>query len=332
MVTRSVTGNRGSALLTVLWLTAALSAIGFAVATNVRGETERTSTSVDDTKSWFVARGAIEQAALHILWRDYRDSSNQPLYYRSGQPAMNLDFPTAQVTVRIIPETAKLNPNTIRPEDLLRLLMALGLPEDRATELAAAIVDWRTPVTPNQPSAFDAFYLAQTPSFLPRHASFLENEELLLIKGMTPGIYYGESLGESYGESLNNSRAGLRDCLSIYGSYGAVDINSAEPATLQAVGLSPDDARAIVQRRAVQPFDTYAALGDVQKELGPVGTRLSLGGQTMFTLRATARLKQPDGRLSDLRRTVAALVQFTFPGNTKNKATGYQVIRWFERP
>ncbi len=153
---------------------------------------------------------------------------------------------------------------------------------------------------------------------------FLENEELLLIKGMTPGIYYGES--------LDDSRAGLRDCLSVYGSYGPVDINSAEAATLQAIGLSLDDARAIAQRRAVQPFDTYAALNDLQKELGPVGTRLSLGGQTMFTLRATARLKQPDGKLSDLRRTVAALVQFSFPGNTKNKPAGYQVVRWFERP
>jgi len=318
------THRSGSALLTVLWLTAALSAIGLAVATNVRGETERTSTSVDDTKSWFVARGAIEQAALHILWRDYRDSSGQALYYRPGQSVMNLDFPAAQVSVRIIPETAKLNPNTIKPEDLLRMLAALGVPEDRATEITSAIVDWRTPVNPNQPSAFDAFYLSQTPSFLPRHASFLENEELLLTQGMTPGIYYGES--------LDDSRAGLRDCLSVYGSYSAVDVNSAEPATLQAVGLSPDDARAIVQRRNVRPFDNYAALGDLQKELGPVGARLSLGGQTMFTLRATARLKQPDGKLSDLRRSVAALVQFTFPGNSKNKPTGYQVIRWFDRP
>ena len=317
------TRRNGSALLTVLWLTAALSAIGLAVATSVRGETERTATSVDDTKSWFVARGAIEQAALHMLWKDYRDSSNQPLYYRPGQPVMNLDFPTAQVSVRIIPETAKLNPNTIKPEDLLRLLLALGLPEDRATELTAAIVDWRTQLNLNEPSAFDGFYLAQTPSFLPRHASFLENEELLLIKGMTPGIYYGESLGDSGG--------GLRDCLSVYGSYGAVDINSAEPATLQAIGLSPDDTRTIVQRRAAQPFDTHGALGDLQKELGPVGTRLSLGGQTMFTLRATARLKQQDGKLSDLRRTVAALVQFTFPGNTRKLPAGYQVIRWFER-
>jgi general secretion pathway protein K len=317
------THRSGSALLTVLWLTAALSAIGLAVATNVRGETERTSTGVEDTKSWFVARGAIEQTALHILWRDYRDSSGQPLYYRRGQPVMNLDFPTAQVSVRIIPETAKLNPNATRPEELLRLLIALGVPEDRATELAAAIVDWRTPVNPNRPSAFDAFYLSQTPSFLPRHASFLENEELLLIKGMTPGIYYGES--------LDDSRAGLRDCLSVYGSSG-VDVNSAEPATLEAIGLSPDDARAIVQRRTAQPFDNYIAMAELQKELGPVGMRLSLGGQTMFTLRATARLKQPDGKLSDLRRTVAALVQFNFPGNQKNPFPGYQIIRWFERP
>ena len=249
---------------------------------------------------------------------------------------MNLDFPTAQVSVRIIPETARLNPNAIRPDELLRLLMALGVPEDRATELAAAIVDWHTPVNilgnPSQPSAFDAFYLSQTPSFLPRHASFLENEELLLIKGMTPGIYYGESLGDSYGESLDNSRAGLRDCLSVYGSYSAVDVNSAEPATLEALGLSPDDARAIVQRRTAQPFDNYIAMADLQKQLGPAGTRLSLGGQTMFTLRATARLKQPDGKLSDLRRTVAALVQLNFPGNTKNRPPGYQIVRWFERP
>jgi hypothetical protein len=160
----------------------------------------------------------------------------------------------------------------------------------------------------------------------------LENEELLLIKGMTPGIYYGESLGDSYGESLDDSRAGLRDCLSVYGSSGGVDVNSAEPATLEAIGLSADDARAIVKRRTAQPFDNYIAMADLQKQLGPVGTRLGLGGQSMFTLRATARLKQADGKLSDLRRTVAALVQFYYPGNTKNQPPGYQVIRWFERP
>src|SRR5437763_8424658 len=39
--------RRGSALLTVLWISAALAAVGFALANTVRGETERTSTTVD---------------------------------------------------------------------------------------------------------------------------------------------------------------------------------------------------------------------------------------------------------------------------------------------
>ena len=40
----------------------------------------------------------------------------------------------------------------------------------------------------------------------------------------------------------------------------------------------------------------------------------------MFTLRATARIRQPDGKLSDLRRTVGALVKFYFPGNHRKEA------------
>jgi general secretion pathway protein K len=314
------THRSGSALLTVLWLTAALSAIGLAVANNVRGETERTSTAVDDAKSYFIARGAIEQAALHILWRDYRDTDGRAIYFQDGQPTMNLDFPGAVVTVEIIPEAAKLNPNTIRPEDLLRMLSALGVPIDRAAELTSAIVDWRTPVDALHPSAFDAFYLTQSPSFLPRHASFQENEELLLTKGMTSGLYYGESLGDPHG--------GLRDCLSVYGSNFAVDVNSAQPATLQAIGLSPEDALAIVQRRQVHPFLDYKDLGELQEALGDSGRRLSLGNHSMYTLRATARLKQQDGKLSDLRRTVGALVHID--SNNRN-TVGYQVIRWFDR-
>lgn len=316
------TRRSGSALLTVLWLTAALSAIGLAVANNVRGETERTSTGVDDTKSYFIARGAIERAALHVLWRGYTDGSGQPIYFRAGQPVMKLDFPGAQVTVEIIPEASKLNLNSVKPEDLLRLLSVLGMPLDRATEITSAIVDWRTPAKPFESSPFDAFYLGQSPSFLPRHASYQENEELLLTRGITPGLYYGES--------LDDSQAGLRDCLSVYGSNSAVDVNTARSATLQAVGLSPDDAQAIVQRRSVRPFE-YTDLGELQLALGTSGQRLILGGQSMYTLRATARLKQADGKLSDLRRTIAALVQFNLPGNSRKLPTGFQVIRWFDR-
>ena len=257
------------------------------------------------------------------MWgRQYFTEDGRPIYYVQGNPSMDLAFPAADVHVDIVPEASKLSLNGSRPEDLLRVLMALGVPEDRATEIAAAIADWRSPVDPLRPSPFDAFYLSQSPSFRARHSSFLENEELLQVKGVTPDLYYGSSLDRPHG---------LRDCVSVFGSGGSVDINTAQPETLEAVGLTPEDTAAIVKIRTDHPILDPRELTAIAQSLGPAGSRLRIGGQTIFTLRATARLKRPDGKLSDLRRTVAALVKFNFPGNPQRKPTGFEIVRWFDR-
>jgi general secretion pathway protein K len=307
--------SRGSALLTVLWLTAALAAIGLAVANNVRGETERSATNLDDAKSYYIATGAIERTMLHMFWG--------PNFYTFGQPAMDFAFPGAEAHVEIVPEASKLSLNGSRPEELVRLLMALGQPEEKAIEIASAIIDWRTPQLIVGQSPFDAFYLAQTPSFLPRHTSFLESEEMLQLKGVTPDLYYGTS--------LDGSRAGLRDCLSAFSGGGSLDINTARAESMIAIGIAPEDAANIVKSRATHPILDYKELGGIQLSLGPAGARLRIGGNTMFTLRATARLRQPDGRFSDMRRTVAALVKRWDSDNRSNKNAGFEVVRWYDR-
>src|SRR5467141_3136067 len=58
--------ERGSALLAVLWLTAALAAISLTLATTVRGETERMATAEDGLRAYYLATGAIERAVLWI--------------------------------------------------------------------------------------------------------------------------------------------------------------------------------------------------------------------------------------------------------------------------
>lgn len=305
----------GSALLTVLWLTAALSAIGLAVANNVRGETERAATSVDDVKAYFIARGAIERAGMRMFWG--------PDYFTPVTVAMGMAFPNAQVRVEIIPETSKLSLNTATEEELRRLLISLGVAPDRAFEVTAAILDWRTPLSPEHPSPFDAFYLSQAPSFLPRHTSFSENEELLLVHGITPDLYFGAS--------LDNSRAGLRDCLSAFSRSTAVDVNTARAETLVGLGLSPEDAAVIVKTRQEHPVSDYKELAALVQTLGPAGARLRLGGNFLYTLRATAQLKRPDGTLSDMRRTVAALVKLSYPGNPQGMQPGFEIVRWYDR-
>jgi general secretion pathway protein K len=266
-------------------------------------------------KAYFIARGAIERAAMRMFWG--------PDYYRPGNPVMDLEFPHAVVRVEIIPEASKLSLNSTPPEELLHLLIALGVAEDRAIEITEAIVDWRTPSTQERPSPFDAFYLAQSPSFLPRHTSFSENEELLQVKGITPDLYFGAS--------LDNSRAGLRDCLSAFSGGGSIDVNTARAETMVAVGISPEDAATIVRSRAEHPVLDSREMSGIQQSLGPAGGRLRIGGASMYTLRATAQLRQPDGKLSDMHRTVAALIKLIYSGNKQGKAPGFEVVRWYDR-
>src|SRR5271163_4622943 len=106
------TNRQGTALLAVLWLSAALSAIAFTVASTVRGETERTSTEVDELRSRYLAAGAIDRALLYIEWGpNYKGPNGASKYFQAPMPLLHFQFPTGAADVEIIPETAKLNVN-----------------------------------------------------------------------------------------------------------------------------------------------------------------------------------------------------------------------------
>jgi general secretion pathway protein K len=310
--------QRGGALLAVLWLSAALSAIAYSLANTVRGEVERTSTDVDGLRSYYLARAGIERGILYMQWGNGAPPS-APFKYKRGMPLLPFTFPSGQAMVEIIPETAKLNINTSPPLELFRLLLALGADPARAEQIVAAIVDWRSHAGITQ---FDMFYQSLTPSFRSRHASFEETEELLLLRGMTRELYYGGYYHDTNGHLV--PRAGLRDCVSVFGSRGPFDVNTAEPAVLVTLGLPPEAAAAIVARRRVQPFASPGEVGDLVGG-SPALPRLRVGGNFIFTLRSTARITLPNGQLSDMRRTVATTVIFRPDEDIK-----LQTLRWYD--
>ncbi len=319
--------ERGGALLAVLWLSAALTAIAFSVATTVRGEMERTSTAVDGVRAYYLATGSIDRALLWMSWgAGHRKPDGSPRFYEPGMPRLRMAFPNGEAIVEVIPESSKLNLNGAAPEDLLRLLLALGVAPDRAQEITAAIVDWRTPMPPGAFGPFDQIYLSQVPSFRARHTSFHEIEELLFVKGMTPDIYHG-----SYGRDAQGKlypQGALKDCVSIYGSTGSFDINTVEPPLLAAIGVPPDVIGMLVELRSRVPIRTPEQMAPLAQAFGPAFSRVRLGGNsTMFTLRATASVRAQDGRLSDIRRSAAALIRINDP---KEDITPYRLLRWYD--
>jgi general secretion pathway protein K len=316
--------QRGGALLAVLWLSAALTAIGFAVASTVAAETERAATSMEGMRAYYLAQGALERAMTWMIWGgQYRNDDGSAKYYEAGMPRMMFEFPGGLAVVEIAPEAARFNINRIPAPDLAQVIASLGEPGDRAGLIAAAIDDWRSPA-PEGLTLFDEFYMRQQPSFRARHASFEETEELLLVRGVTPELFYGRYERADQGRLV--PRGGLRDCVSPWGSMDSFDANTVHPAVLASLGMPWPEIAALEARRSVAPFRNARELNDFRQNMSPTAQRLRLGGNTIFTLRATARLRLPNGGLSDMRRSVAMTVKLREAGSNQP----VEVLRWYD--
>ena len=247
--------RRGSALLTVLWLSAALAAIAFSLANTVLGETDRTSTEVDGLRCYYLAAGAIHRA-YHRGTLGVHRAARKCAAFRRAPTSSIISFPSGNVHVEIIPETAKLDVNAVSVQDLFRLGVALGIEPERAQEIAAAIDDWRRPA-PASGSPFDGYYLSLIPSFRASHASIQEIEELLRVRGVTPDIFYGtyvpSDLTDTAGRRAWSPGPGLVDCLSVYGSKDRVDANTARPPCWRPWALTPMPLARLLQRRRLAP-------------------------------------------------------------------------------
>ncbi len=312
--------ERGGALLIVLWLSAALGAIALSVATTVRSEAEHASTASEGLRAHYLATGALERAVQWLFWGpSVRDGQGKPRFWDPRNPRMVMTFPSGNAIVEMIPETAKLNVNFAPAADLLAVVKAVSGDDNKAREITEGILHWRQG---GAASPLDGFYSGLGSTFRPRRASLEEIEELLSVRGITPELFYGNYIAGEQGQLY--PRGGLRDCLSVWGSIGPFDVNGASPALLEALGVNPADVQRIVAQRAQRPFlDMNEVRG-----MGVTNPRLRVGGNSMWTLRATARLRRPDGTPSEVIRSSSATVKYW--SDQMRHPTPVQIVRYYE--
>lgn len=327
--------RRGGALLSALWLTAALAAIAFSVATLVRGEVDRATNSSEGTRAYFLARGGLERFFLELE----ETALSMPGIQQSAVRLTNIieergryivyPLPEGEVHLELIPESSKLDLNVANPAQIERILLAMNVEPDRIQRLTLAILDWRgaLPLAPGAPGPFDAAYLSRQPSFRPPRASYKEIEELLLVEGMTPEIFHG-----GYHRTANGTlvpHAGLRDCFTVFGATGpamGVDILSAAMPLLLAGGVPPAVADEFVRlRQAPGVFPAAIAQRVLGSIIAPAegGIAFTIGARSIYTIRVTARLRAGDGQLSETRRSISAQVKWL-----PRPGVPYQILRW----
>jgi len=125
-------------------------------------------------------------------------------------------------------EQSKVNINAASVSTIKGLMLGVGLDEDDAEDIAAAIVDWRdedNDITISEDDVFygaeDEYYQGQTPAYHCKNSDFDTIFELILIRGMTQDIMDD-----------------VRPYITIYGE-GKININTASKKVLDAVA-GPD--------------------------------------------------------------------------------------------
>jgi len=312
--------QRGGALLTVLWVSAALAAIALSVSTSIRAEADRAGAAADGLRASYLATGSVNRAVQWLLWGTGSDKFFDRHRY-SDKPRLYFSYPSGDVVVEMMPEAAKLDINTASGDDLQRLVTVVSGDPQRAAQVTSGILNWRG----GGPSAFTSLFPASGPTFPPRGASFEEIEELLLVQGMTPELYYGNYVAE--GDRLS-PRGGLRDSLSVWGSPGPFDANAVSPALLEALGASPGAIAQMMQRRVQGPFHNLEEVA----AFGIPTNRLQINGEHLiWNIRATARLRKPDGAPSEVVRSASAIAALILPSwRRPNDPVRLRVLRFYE--
>ncbi len=177
-------GQRGVALLVVLWATALLTIMLAAFAVSMRTEGLQARYQFDQARARYAAQAGIARAVYALVERDPTRR-----WIDDGRPYA-FAFDQAKVTVRMHSESGKVDLNTATPQLLTGLFHAAGLDHDRAEALSEAVQDWRDGDNLSRPNGAEkSQYQEVGREYGPRNGPFISIEELQMVLGMTPDLY-----------------------------------------------------------------------------------------------------------------------------------------------
>jgi general secretion pathway protein K len=208
----------------------------------------------DGQKAFYDARSGVE-LAKHLLQKDdpAYDAPDEEWALLSEHPGFLSDDDEGRFKVTIEDEAAKIAINKLVTGDkekkvdlviraqLERLFEVLELDP----QLLDPIIDWLDPNNNPEPfGAEDAYYQSLPSPYPCKNGPLAALDELLLVKGMTKEILYGQ-----------DEKKGLIHYLTLY-SDGKVNINTASIEVLQSLSdeIDPVLAQAIIDYRQERPF------------------------------------------------------------------------------
>lgn len=373
---RSRVGRReGVALLLVLLFVVLLSALVIEFAYESQVEASLTMGVQSDLDAYVAAKSAVA-AGMGLLMQDLAEGAgvntqaskqSQQLEieesdsfmdaWAQGVPYQQINQAVMQTT--IADEYGKLNLNALFPpesldgsnaqqqepdpelDEILRVLFE-SMQVENPDEIVDSILDWIDMDEDTRPNGAESdFYSSIEPPYACRNGFMTSIEELLLIKGITPEIFFDCNMDQGQRESererlydLGAMLPSLAELLTVYGHpEGKANVNTAHPMLLeimaQVAGMDASMVDGFVQSRLETPIRNEQELAQLFPQ-GQEGMKKATFRSDVFRIYGDGRAGETLVRVQAFvaRASAQALAQTNGMGTDGQPLEPIRVIDW----
>lgn len=239
----------GIALLLILWILTILMVVALSFSVMSKTETFATISFKETVEKKFIAEAGIQRALMELFY--INQNQYQP-HILEGKEVWRTDYaPYRDVigdgfyAVKIMSESGKIDINALDDNSgiiLKNLLRNSGVEEEDADIIVDSLLDWKDSGDADARRLHGAeseYYMSLPNPYKAKNANFDTVEELILVKGMTPEILYG-----------NAERKGIIDFLTIYSKSSQINVNAAPKEVLMSIpGITAEIAEEIINQR-----------------------------------------------------------------------------------
>jgi general secretion pathway protein K len=330
---RILKSERGIALFLVLWVMALLTVIAGEFCYAIRTEVNITRNFKEETQTYYIAVSGLFWAIEELVVNEFvprkvkvpeGELEQEDIRWRINTDIPAIPFGEGQFKVERENESGKVNLNRAGAALLKMMLNSFEIEDTDKNIIVDSIMDWRDKDNFHRANgAEDEYYLSLPEPYKCKNGDFTSIEELLLVRGVTPEIFYG----------------GLKDMVAVYqdketGSerdnqrrvefnFNRININAASPRMLRALPRMTDDmVQEIMKYREKKDF---RSLSDLQLIVGSdiyaaIWPYITLSLSPYYTIKSVGMLKE-----SQTRQGVQAVVKID-----RTLIKGYEVIQWID--
>jgi len=331
--------EEGIALFLVLWVLTLLSVIVGEFCFAMRAEVNITRNFKEQTTAYYIAVAGVSRTVGELIRdevilrkvkqpksekeEEEQEGEEEQDYWRINVDIPPVPYGQGQFEVKIGNESGKVNINGANESMLKMMLKGFDLDEQDKNIIVDSIMDWRDKNNLHRINgAEDDYYRSLSEPYECKDGDFDSIEELLMVRGVTPEIFYGGLDKRVTVFKTPNKIIRLdHGSKTIRPDLNKISINAASPDVLLALPSMTDDlVKEIMDFRKEKDFISLTEISsligsDVYNAISPYIT-LEIG--PYFRIMSTGKME--DGKI---RQAVEAIVEID-----KGLKRGHRVVQW----